>query len=121
MKVRLGGQIRRHESIALELRHWRGSYRLFQDVAQLGRAFGSGPKGRWFDSTHPDMKIEWIRPGRREGFAYYGVSLLTRELEIHFQTLPKKDWYFGRDQFWYDGPVKMFGLGFCEFQWNRPF
>lgn len=26
----------------------------FRDVAQLGRALGWGPRGRWFKSSHPD-------------------------------------------------------------------
>jgi hypothetical protein len=25
-----------------------------RDVAQFGSAFGSGPRGRWFKSSHPD-------------------------------------------------------------------
>ena len=35
----------------------------FRGVAQFGSAFGSGPKGRWFKSSHPDHKKDhpsWV-------------------------------------------------------------
>jgi hypothetical protein len=30
---------------------------ILRGVAQIGRALGSGPRGRWFKSTHPDASI----------------------------------------------------------------
>ena|GEM_PF-5315061 len=43
-----------------------------RDVAQLGRALGSGPRGRWFKSSHPDHCI-----GRQvgEGGVFGGENL----------------------------------------------
>ena len=31
-------------------------------VAQFGRALGSGPRGRWFKSSHSDQKIGFFNP-----------------------------------------------------------
>ncbi len=30
---------------------------LWRDVAQLGRALRSGRRGRWFESSHPDLNL----------------------------------------------------------------
>src|SRR5262249_30345028 len=39
---------------------------LRRGVAQLGRALGSGPRGRWFKSSRPDQRPRWGGPtGRR--------------------------------------------------------
>ncbi len=62
------------------------------------------------------MKLEYN--SNDEG--YYGVGLLLKDWEIWFQFLPSTEWHFGYQETWYDGPIKMFGLGFCEFQWHRP-
>ncbi len=31
-------------------------YLLWRDVAQLGSALRSGRRGRWFESSHPDLR-----------------------------------------------------------------
>lgn len=35
-----------------------------RDVAQFGSALGSGPRGRWFESSRPDQKtqVRGLRP-----------------------------------------------------------
>lgn len=44
---------------------WRASITARRDVAQLGRALGSGPRGRGFKSRHPDHPAYSGRPLRR--------------------------------------------------------
>lgn len=43
-----------------------------------------------------------------------------KDRELWFQTLPMSEWYVGPRQMWYDGPIKLFGFGFCEFLWHYP-
>lgn len=62
------------------------------------------------------MKIEF----HSNDAGYHGVGLLLKEFEVWFQILPSTEWHFGRKDIWYDGPICILGLGFCEIQWHRP-
>jgi len=61
------------------------------------------------------MKIEFSS----NKYGYHGVGLVGETFQVWFQTLPRKEWHFGRHDMWYDGPIGVLGFGFCEFQWYQ--
>ncbi len=54
--------------VFLSLQAFKGQYFNVRDVAQFGSARRSGRRGRWFESSHPDLK--------RCKLTTYGVFLL---------------------------------------------
>ena len=51
---------------------------LQRGVAQHGRALGSGPRGRWFESSHSDHILQYERAAKQKSLDFQGFFVFLR-------------------------------------------
>jgi hypothetical protein len=74
-----------------------GPYK-YRGVAQLGRALGSGPRGRRFKSCHPDLiERTALRRIRRRAFSFCSQELRRRAPTSHGRFPIPGNWRFARE------------------------